>query len=106
MATNFGRSIHDEVDNDVRWQHGDFTDDGVVDLGDLAKLATFFGQSQGGGGAAASGGDADLLTEAAAGNESGALVVNTDAKIDSDDGGDVWDHIGSLLDDDNEAGLV
>lgn len=108
LATNFGNSSLADPLLDVRWLHGDFTGDGVVDLADLARLATFFGQSQmfGGGGAGSVEDSANLLDEASGetmdvGVRSEALFVKTDAVLSSSNVAK-WDHIGSLLSDDDE----
>lgn len=111
LATNFGRSAVSDPLEDVRWLHGDFTGDGIVDLADLAKLATNFGTSgsdgfpTGGGAGADEGTDLLAATEKGADAPLGALLVNTEARLDSP-GGESWDHIGSLLDEEVEDGVV
>ena len=106
LATNFGRSILDDPELDVRWQHGDFTGDGIIDLGDLAKLATFFGQTQifNGGGSAASEHFNSLSHHD---QTTDALTINTTARIiPQNNDTHRWNHIGDLLNDNDEVHII
>lgn len=87
------------------WAEGNFTADNVVDLADLAKLATNFGTDLTGGAAAS---ESNLLSEAATNNKTSneAFLVNTDATLSSSNNSSTWDHIDNLLNDDEEESII
>lgn len=113
LATNFGSNANTDPMLDIRWLHGDFTGDGIVDLADLAKLATNFGQSQLFGGQAAA--ESSLLIQniqsdpnqsESQNSQSEAFFINTGARLNADTSTQQWNHIGSLLEDDDSVSIL
>lgn len=82
------------------WAEGDYTGDGEVDLSDLAKLATNFGVDLRGGAGASAGASEDAL------GSGEALYVNTAARLGSEGEEMDWGHIGGLLDEGEAVGVV
>lgn len=78
------------------WAEGDFTGDGTVDLSDLAVLATHFGKDQSGGGEGASNSGLNDVTVGGGNSHEGALLIGGDG-ADADAKQESWSHIVDIL---------
>lgn len=87
------------------WAEGDFTDDGIVDLADLAKLATFFGQSRIPEPAGAGASDSADLLSEA-GSTNNEAILTTSSGVSNTSSASSWSHIDNILDEDEDVNLL
>ena len=96
--SDLGRLATNYKSTDAGWAMGDFSGDGVVGLVDLGRLATNYGNSGGGG--------VKIFPAPVQGG--GALEALMLGATNGDDSSDdtSWDHIGSILDGDEDSSIV